>query len=515
VEVIQNSSVRRVSSGTRALMTVLFTDMVGSTELASRLEDRRWRALLTRHNALIRKELKRYAGREVDTAGDGFFAVFSEPAQAVRCAAAITQAVRELGIEVRAGLHVGECEVMGRKVSGIAVHIGARVLAEAAPNEVLVSGTLKELVSGSGLTFEDRGTRTFKGVAGDWRLFALQQEEGAPAAPIPMKLHLDEGERSPWWLRPPGLLVAATIAVIAAALVLTLRREDSVSTGPNTVAVIDPTSNSVGESIKVGTGPAGIAIGEGGAWVANFDDRTVSRLDVDTATEIGRTGGVGVPTAIAVGEGGIWVGDEFADTLSLIDPRTSQVVNSIDGAGGTGVAVGFGSVWVTDAKSDSVLRINPSTFDVERIRLERGSGPAAVAAGHDAVWVTNSLKKSVAKIDPDTGAIAAADIALCCAPSAIAAGPSGVWVTSIESDAVAKIDPDTDSSALSVEVGDAPTGIVATADAVWVAASRAGSVWRIDPRSGSLVSRISLGGSPRALAVARDGDVWVAVASRA
>jgi class 3 adenylate cyclase len=157
----------------RVLATVLFTDIVGSTARAAELGDARWRELLGEHHALIRRQLTRFRGTELDTAGDGFFASFDGPARAIRCACAITDAVKELGIEVRAGLHTGECEVVENKVGGIAVHIGARVAKEAQPSEVLVSSTVRDLVAGSGLEFAERGPAELKGVPGEWRLFAV------------------------------------------------------------------------------------------------------------------------------------------------------------------------------------------------------------------------------------------------------------------------------------------------------------------------------------------------------
>jgi pimeloyl-ACP methyl ester carboxylesterase len=160
----------------RVLATVLFTDIVGSTARAVELGDRGWRELLERHHALIRRELLRFRGAELDVAGDGFFARFDGPARAVRCACAITEGVRELGLEVRAGLHTGECEVVDGKVGGIAVHIGARVAREAHPGEVLVSSTVKDLVAGSGLRFRERGSAELRGVAEEWRLYAVDRD---------------------------------------------------------------------------------------------------------------------------------------------------------------------------------------------------------------------------------------------------------------------------------------------------------------------------------------------------
>jgi pimeloyl-ACP methyl ester carboxylesterase len=167
------TGVRSDAQPDRVLATVLFTDVVGSTERAVALGDRGWRGLLDGFYAVVRRELGRFRGREVDTAGDGFFASFDGPARAIRCGTAIAAGVRSLGIEVRTGVHTGECEMMGEKMSGIAVHVGARVAAQAAPSEVLVSGTVRDLVAGSGIHFEDRGIRPLKGVPGEWRLFAV------------------------------------------------------------------------------------------------------------------------------------------------------------------------------------------------------------------------------------------------------------------------------------------------------------------------------------------------------
>jgi class 3 adenylate cyclase len=157
----------------RVLATVLFTDIVGATERAAAVGDQEWRQLLAQHHALVRRELARFRGREIDTAGDGFLAAFDGPARAVRCAQAIRSAVRtNLEIDVRAGLHTGECELLEGKLAGLAVHIGARIAALASAGEVLVSNTVKDLVAGSGLTFDDRGDHVLKGVPGQWRLFS-------------------------------------------------------------------------------------------------------------------------------------------------------------------------------------------------------------------------------------------------------------------------------------------------------------------------------------------------------
>ena len=159
--------------GERVLATVLFTDIVGSTALASRLGDAEWRGLLERHHALVRRELARHHGRELDTAGDGFFAAFDGPARAVQAAGAIVESLHSIDVEIRAGLHTGECEVADGKLAGLAVSIGARVASLAAPGEVLVTSTVRDLVAGAGLRFQDRGEHRLHGVPDPWRLFAV------------------------------------------------------------------------------------------------------------------------------------------------------------------------------------------------------------------------------------------------------------------------------------------------------------------------------------------------------
>jgi class 3 adenylate cyclase len=164
------------------LATVLFTDIVDSTAKLAELGDARWRDLVERHHSVVRRQIARFRGREIETAGDGFFATFDGPIRAIRCAHAIVEAVRELGLEVRVGLHTGECERLADKLAGLAVHIGARVAAAAGPGDVLVSSTVKDLVAGSGLRFEERRAEVLKGVPGRWQLYAAQPAPRGDAA---------------------------------------------------------------------------------------------------------------------------------------------------------------------------------------------------------------------------------------------------------------------------------------------------------------------------------------------
>jgi len=167
----------------RALRTFLFTDIVGSTDRTAEMGDRQWVDVLRKYYSVVRRELAIFRGHEIETAGDGFLAIFEVPAQAIRCASAISDAMSNLGIQIRAGLHAGECEWFENSIAGIAVHIGARVVAMAGPGEVLVSSTVRELVLGSGIRFVEHGTHCLKGVPGEWRLFLARETQAAVLSP--------------------------------------------------------------------------------------------------------------------------------------------------------------------------------------------------------------------------------------------------------------------------------------------------------------------------------------------
>ncbi len=323
----------------------------------------------------------------------------------------------------------------------------------------------------------------------------------APSAPIP-----EVGRR-----RLPvviGVLVIAVTAIAVAVAYLARREESSTfATGPNTVVAIDPETNELVDGVRVGEGPAGVAVDAGAVWVANLLDGTVSRVDPDLG-EVSRQGQVGTPTAIAAGAGAVWVKDAFNDRLYVIDPQTNAIASSV-GVPGRGIAIGFGSVWVVDDLGDRVLRIDPLSLQVEEtIRLTPGSRPTAVAVGEGAVWVANAAANTVTRIDPSTGRIAADAIALCCRPSGIAAGAGAVWVTSAAEDTLQRLDPGSNRVAATIPAGDAPISVAADG-AVWIANTQDGTVWRLDP-NGSVVAEIDVQGHPGGLAVG-GGLVWVTV----
>jgi class 3 adenylate cyclase/DNA-binding beta-propeller fold protein YncE len=498
--------VRRRPPERRILTTVLFTDIVGSTERATELGDRGWRDLLRAHHAAVRRALKQHGGREVDTAGDGFFATFGAPTDAIRCAIAAREAVRPLGIVIRAGLHFGETEP-GEKVGGIAVIIGARVLGEAQPGEILITATLRELVAGSEFRFSERGVRTLKGVSGEWPLFAVEPREATAVVVPPVA-----GRSS---RVPPLRVVAIALGAIAVGAVIALgaialQRPPPV-TGPNSVVRIDLGSNQLTHGVRVGDGPAGLVATDGVLWVANAGSQTVSRVDASTATQLYARGGFGVPGAIASSEDAVWVVDGFSGRLSVIDPLLDSVtLVAGDMYGVSGLASGFGSLWLTDAVGDRVIRLNTRTRQVEEtIDLAADSGPSAIAVGSDAIWVANQVAMTLSRIDPASNAVVTAAIPLCCRPTALAVLDSDVWVLSADSDRVQRVDSGRDAVALTVEVGDGPSAVIARDDGVWVTNALDQTLLRLD-RAGNVLAVVELDGQPSALAFI-EGALWVAL----
>lgn len=496
----------RRPSERRVLITVLFTDIVGSTELATELGDRGWRERLRAHHAAVRRALKRHGGREVDTAGDGFFATFVAPTDAIRCAIAARDAVRPLGIEIRAGLHFGETEP-GEKVGGIAVIIGARVLGEAKPGEILITATLRELVAGSEFRFSQRGVRKLKGVDGEWPLFAVEPREATVDLVSPEAAHVSRGPR----LRVLAIaLGGVAIAAVVALSVIGLQRPPPV-TGPNSIVRIDLASNQLTHGVRVGEGPAALAATDSTLWVANADSETVSRVDTSTATQLDTRGGFGVPGAIASSEDAVWVVDGFGGRLSVIDPRLNTVtLVAANMHGVSALASGFGSLWLTDAIGDRVIRLNTRTRQVEAtIDLAADSGPSAIAIGSDAVWVANQVAMTVSRIDPASNHVVTAAIPLCCRPTALAVLGSDVWVVSADNDRAQRLDAGRDAVALTVDVGDGPSAVLARDDGVWVANALDQTLLRLD-RAGNVLTVVQLDAQPSAIAFV-DGALWVAL----
>jgi class 3 adenylate cyclase/streptogramin lyase len=519
----------------RILAAVFFTDIVDSTSVAEELGDRRWKTLLDRHNAIVRRELKRFGGRELDTAGDGFFASFREPASAITCACAATEAVRELGIEIRAGVHFGECERVGKKLAGITVVVGARITALGGPGDVSVSSTAAELARGGGFGFEDHGAHVLRGVEGEWRVFGVSAVDGRALAPVAeadeartRRDALVASEAKAWW-RQPVLLGVAGLAVLAGVgltAMLTRGGGELELPGPDTVARIDSSRNVFDRVFSVGSNayPQAIAVGEGKLWVVNATNKTLASIDVlrDEAQVLGGT--PSTPTGVAVEAGRVWITFGFssdASRLSVFDPRGGalEAVPLDVPDGSYPITGGSNSVWIVDPLGSTVIRYDPVSEELNRLRLPAGSGPVdvGVSAGgsSQSVWVAAGREPTLFLIDAahlkrpfrtfGTGGHI---------PTAVAVGSDGsAWIASEGSDAVLAV---TATGAIRVDrnlggICDGPSDIAATQDAVWVSCGNSRRVVRLDPSDGSFVADLPVGGVPGAMAVERERAVWVAV----
>jgi YVTN family beta-propeller protein len=499
----------------RFLTTVLFTDIVDSTRLASELGDRRWRDLLELHHELIRRELRRFGGREIDTAGDGFFAAFDAPARGVACALTIAEAMPELGIQVRAGMHTGEVEEADGKLRGIAVHIGARIGAVAGAGEVLTSATVRDLVVGSGIDFEDRGTRELKGVPGEWHLHSSSQgarfrEEfpisggtaGREAAAVRDTIKQRARRRR---IAIAGAGVVTVVAAGAVAFAITRPPPSLAGVDANTAAVIDAASGRILAQVAVGTRPDGITFGEGAIWTANTSDGTVSRIAPRTRAVVQTIEVGAAPSGLATGFGSVWVANSGERTVSRINAATNRVVQTIIvGNGPTAVATGAGAVWVTNAIDGTLSRIDPAAGKVSGI-FHVGASPGAVAANDSAVWIANSDAGTISKIDPVSGSTLAL-VAVGNGPRALTFAGGAVWVANGLDGTVSRIDPASNRVTTTIEVGQGPNAIVGSSGHLWVGCALDGGVYEIDPVT-SAATRINVGGAPQSLAVA-DDELW-------
>jgi streptogramin lyase len=415
---------------------------------------------------------------------------------------------------------MGEVEVIGPKVGGIAVHIGSRIMSMAGPGEVMVSGTVRDLMAGSDLPFSDQGFHELKGVPAQWRLYSVEASsaevaaEAADEAVVPREGGPIRLLRTRWLV---GLIVVALAAVaIPVILLLSGRGPPRFTPAPNTVVRLDPETGEVTSGATVGTTPTSVAYGDGSLWVANFDDRTIQPVDPKT-TEPGSAIGLtleGHPDGIAVGGGSVWVASGISGVVFKVDPITNAAVPIETGVGLSAVAFGEGAVWVTNGGTDEVLRIDPESSAIDRIGLPEGSSPQGIAVGAGAVWVANSLKGNVSRIDPETGRAVVAIPLLRGQPEQVAFGEGYAWVTNYSDDSVTRIDPRSNQGTIIDRVGNGPAGVAAGQGAVWVANSLDGTVTRIDPRSARVIARIDLGPdlSPAGVAVAGDA-VWVTIQS--
>jgi YVTN family beta-propeller protein len=303
-----------------------------------------------------------------------------------------------------------------------------------------------------------------------------------------------------------GLIAAAALIPI---LVLGRSSKGSIVTGPNALAVIDPSSNKVVAPVPVGVRPGAVAIGAGAVWVTNLDDQTLSRIDPKTRVLVRTISLDAAPTGLAVGPNAVWVANGLSGTVSRVDPGVDAVAETVGGGSRSfigSIAVGEGSIWAVFG-AGTVLRIDPTRSSTTASGLA-GFAPSAVATGEGAVWVANAGGNTVSRLDPHT-VRAVESVSVGSRPSAVAVGGGSVWVASQGDDLVTRIDPATNSVAETIRVGRRPEAVAFGGGAVWVASS-AGTVSRIDPSTGDVVKVIEVGSRPAAIAFGA-GRVWVAL----
>jgi class 3 adenylate cyclase len=414
----------------RGLTTLLFTDIVGSTEIAVELGDRRWRLLQSRHHAEVRRQLKRFGGHEVDTAGDGFFATFDTPAAGVRCACAIVEAVRVIGIEIRAGLHFGEVEREGEKVGGIGVATGARVLAAAAAGDVLVTSTVVELVSGSGLEFADRGTHDLKGIPAGWHLFAVTSLDGkllpppldpAEAAKIRERTAVQPERSRRKVLAWAGLAVGAVAAVVIGMRVASHDNPAPTAAPQPAIVRIDTKTNAIVQ--EVGTVPAAVnhVVGaeHGSLWEQVGDNDLIQRR-LEDGFELTDITDVDLSLEPAFGFGSAWVmaqktPNEMSVTRYEDYPSEHETSFNVPGTPMTApwsnafqaFMNGPTGLWYVNGSDTRLRFIDPNTYKVQ------GSwptgfwgffGPAEVLPTADgrAVWLCDPEDNELKRFDVKT-----------------------------------------------------------------------------------------------------------------
>jgi peptide/nickel transport system substrate-binding protein len=496
----------------RALLAVMFTDIVASTELATTLGDKRWRELLEQQEAAVRAQIARFGGREIDTAGDAFFVTFDLPVRAVDCALESIRAARRLGLRIRGGVHMGECVVTEGKVRGVTVHIGARVGSKASGGEVLVSSTVRELLAGAGLTFRDRGEHHLKGVEGRWRLYAAEPRTRDVEADLPplLEAHV-AGPPKPAWRRPRVLVAAATALALLIATVayVTVRGPGGLSSVPaDSVAVINARSGAVESAVAVRRRPVGMAATPDGIWVANSVDRSVTHVSESGGTETIPVGPG--PIAVAAGGGFIWVANADASSVSRVSPETGgEVGERIQvGNGLSAIAYGANALWVANSVDGTVWRVDPSSG---RKTLEVQVGPAlrGLAVTDDAVWVTSETSGTLTRIDPGTGVIVRV-VRVGNGPVALGVDVGAVWVANGPDNTVARVDVSSGDITATEPVGRAPRSVAIAGGRVFVANEEDGTVSMLDAASGKAIRTTPLLNSPMGLAASGD-RVWVSV----
>jgi class 3 adenylate cyclase len=482
---------------TRRLATVLFLDIVGSTALASELGDRRWRELLTRFRRLVRAQLKRHGGREQDTAGDGFFATFSHPAEAIRAAVAIAGAVNNLGLAIRLGIHTGECELIDGKLGGIAVHIGSRVMALAGPAEVLVTGTVRDLVVGSGMSFEERGAHELKGLPGTWAVYGLLEVDNEPI-PAPLspsealvRLAAVEPDLRRRRRRRRALGAAAAGGLVALAVTIPLLAfgggTRAASTGARVSVVrLDPVRSRIVATLR----DHAVSVNDWGRmWIVNGTLwQQIRPHNVELVRRDVRTGRIEQTIPVP------------ADTLEF--------------------AFGFGSIWLLRSVGTDLGHAGP---DVERIDQLSGRplktiplsgvavlGQATIAAGAGAVWVL-SEGGALTRIDPLADRVTGTYQTGAIETTTLIPLTRYAWICECVNHQVLRFDERTHATTtFTIPEHAVLAGVVSKRrQTLWLLDTGGATLTPMNPRSGATGQPLGLEGKPQQAVIAF-GAIWAA-----
>jgi class 3 adenylate cyclase/streptogramin lyase len=491
---------QRRAAGQR-LGAVLFTDIVGSTAIAAEMGNSRWSELVARHHRVVRRQLGRFGGREIDTAGDGFFVTFERPADAIRCAVAATEAVRALGIEIRAGVSFGELETSGAKPSGLVVNTAARVMSVGGPGEVLAPVSVREIVSGAGITFAEHGVHRMKGFEEDLRLFLVTGVDGADVVPPLGEEQAAERRREifPAGGRRRALIAGVVAGVVAVAVAAWLLfgqgspSPDDVTRGvAESVARIDVEKGRVDATVFMGN-PGGdrlddlslidhpIAVGEGGVWLL----RPPSLVHIDPLREEIRSRTIEVGAAfdqtVVTGADSVWVLTDR--TVYRIHPGTDEpevffvlpVGGGIPAAARPSLAV-RDAVWI--GGTDGIMfRLDPGTG--ARERRDVGSSVDGLAATGGSLWIADSFAGEVTPLDPLSLRQGGDRVKIDGNIDQIVGSDTSVWILDQQVGVVTEIDAITGIEQGSARVGHEPTDMAVGLGAVWVG-DRDGSLYRID-----------------------------------
>jgi class 3 adenylate cyclase len=518
------------------LAAVLFTDIVRSTETASSLGDRRWREVLSRHHRLIRAELRRHGGHEHDTAGDGFFASFDAPADAIRCAVACAAAVRELGIEIRAGINFGQIEMVDGKPGGIVVHAGARIMGQGEAGQVIVSSAAHDVVPGAGIGFEDLGQRTLKGLDAPVHLFSVASVDGVPLEPPnsaevagsrldAVGVPAATGPRR-WLSVAAGVLALAIGAWVVFGGRADVPRARTTGGSPSTaasgvgtgavplgsVAEIDPETGAVLQVVPLPLAPQFIdvdhtvAAGLGAVWIVR--NQRLVHLDplhgdlqdpVDLPDQ-----GPSASYSVAVEGGAVWALSE--QTLFEVNPGSNKAtpVISLGRANGqvpfpAQLAAAAGHLWI-GTSDGKLIRVDAASGDDRRVQT---SAIDAIAADAGQVWTLDRTSGVITRFDSRTMKPDPPIELTTNARDLILDEDGGLWTLDAASGVLTQVE-----TTRSVRVGTDPAALAVGLGSLWVGGAD-GNLWKVDPTTGT-TTEIPIGSAIVALSVdAERGSVWV------